>query len=78
MPAMQFYRVSDLLVKHREKIEDALFGRIQDLFGLPVTVTLYDLTNMDFEALPRGTPKPPSAGRRRNDPIARWSGSVWC
>jgi transposase len=49
MPPMQLYRASDLLVKHREVIEAKLFGRIQDLFGLPVTVTLYDLTNTYFE-----------------------------
>ena len=33
MPLMQLYRTSDLLVRHRDKIEAALFGRIQDLFG---------------------------------------------
>ena len=57
MPAMQLYRVSDLLVKHRDKIEDALFGRIQDLFGLPATVTLYDLTNTYFEGTATRNPK---------------------
>jgi hypothetical protein len=54
MPLMRLYRVSDLLVRHREKIEDALFGNIQDLFGLPVTVTLYDLTNTYFEGTAAG------------------------
>jgi hypothetical protein len=53
MPLMQLYRTSDLLVRHRDKIEAALFGRIQDLFGLPVTVTLYDLTNTYFEGNPK-------------------------
>jgi hypothetical protein len=57
MPLMQLYRTSDLLVRHRDKIEDALFGRIQDLFGLPVTVTLYDLTNTYFEGTAAGNPK---------------------
>jgi hypothetical protein len=57
MPVMQLYRTSDLLVRHRDKIEDALFGRIQDLFGLPVTVTLYDLTNTYFEGAAAGNPK---------------------
>ena len=57
MPLMQLYRTSDLLVRHRDKIEAALFGRIQDLFGLPVTVTLYDLTNTYFEEAAAGNPK---------------------
>lgn len=49
MPPMRLYRTSDLLIRHRDAIEDALFSRIQDLFGLSVTVTLYDLTNTYFE-----------------------------
>jgi transposase len=49
MPPIRLYRTSDLLVRHRDKIEAALFGNIKDLFGLPVTVTLYDLTNTYFE-----------------------------
>ena len=57
MPLMQLYRTSDLLVRHRDEIEEALFGRIQDLFGLPVTVTLYDLTNTYFEGTAAGIPK---------------------
>ena len=57
MSPMQLYRASDLLVKHRDKIEEALFGRIQDLFGLPVTVTLYDLTNTYFEGTAAGNKK---------------------
>jgi transposase len=57
MSLMQLYRTSDLLVRHRDKIEQALFGRIQDLFGLPVTVTLYDLTNTYFEGTAAGNKK---------------------
>jgi hypothetical protein len=45
MPLMRLYRVSDLLVRHRDKIEAALFTRLRDLFGLTMTVTLFDLTN---------------------------------
>lgn len=45
----QLYRVSDLLVRHRELIEQQLFDRINDVFSLPTTVTLYDLTNSHFE-----------------------------
>jgi transposase len=49
MPLGRLYRVSDLLVRHRDGIEAALFDRIRDLFTLPTTVTLYDLTNTYFE-----------------------------
>jgi len=46
---MGLYRASDMLVRHRETIEDALFTRINELFSLQATVTLYDLTNTYFE-----------------------------
>ena len=49
MPLMRLYRTSDLLVKHRQTIEEMLFQRIDTLFSLPSTVTLYDLTNTYFE-----------------------------
>lgn len=57
MPLMRLYRASDLLVKHREQIETALFGRITDLFTLATTVTLYDLTNTYFEGELAGNDK---------------------
>lgn len=46
---MSMYRASDALVKHRAALEDHLFGRARDLFGLEETVTLFDLTNTYFE-----------------------------
>ena len=46
-----------MLVRYRDKIEAALFGNIKDLFGLPVTVTLYDLTNTYFEETAAGNAK---------------------
>jgi len=49
VPLMSLYRASDLLVRNRDTIEEALFRRINDLFALPATVTLYDLTNTYFE-----------------------------
>jgi len=49
LPLMNLYRASDLLVRHRQTIEARLFSRINDLFSLPTTVTLYDLTNTYFE-----------------------------
>ena len=57
MPPIRLYRTSDLLVRHRDKIETALFANIQGLFGLPVTVTLYDLTNTYFEGTAAGNAK---------------------
>ena len=47
--AMQLYRASDALVKHREAVEAHLFDRALGLFDLQPTVTLYDLTNTYFE-----------------------------
>ena len=47
--AMQLYRASDALVKHREAIEAHLFDRAMGLFDLQPTVMLYDLTNTYFE-----------------------------
>ncbi len=47
--AMQLYRASDALVKHRQAIEERLFDRAMGLFDLQPTVTLYDLTNTYFE-----------------------------
>ena len=49
MGAMQLYRASDALIKHREAIEAHLFDRAMDLFDLAPTVTLYDLTNTFYE-----------------------------
>jgi Transposase DDE domain len=57
VPLMQLYRASDLLIRHRDKIEEALFAHIRDLFALPVTVTLYDLTNTYFEGTAAGNPQ---------------------
>jgi transposase len=57
MPPIRLYRTSDLLVRHRDKIEAALFATIKDLFGLPLTVTLYDLTNTYFEGTAAGNAK---------------------
>ena len=57
MPPIRLYRTADLLVRHRDKIEAALFTTIRDLFALPVTVTLYDLTNTYFEGTAAGNAK---------------------
>lgn len=49
MSLMSLYRASDVLWKHHTVIEQCLFERVSDLFGLSTTVTLYDLTNTYFE-----------------------------
>ncbi len=54
---MRLYRASDLLMKHREAIEDHVFGAVQGLFQLDQTVTLFDLTNTYFEGDMAGNPK---------------------
>jgi transposase len=51
------YRAADALMKHRSAIEDALFSRVSDLFGLATTVTRYDLTNTYFEGEAASNPK---------------------
>lgn len=57
MPMIRLYRTSDLLVRHRQEMESAIFSRITDLFSLPATVTLYDLTNTYFEGEMAGNQK---------------------
>ncbi len=57
MSLMRLYRTSDLLVRHRQTIETALFSSINHLFSLPTTVTLYALTNRYFEGEVAGNAK---------------------
>jgi transposase len=54
---MRLYRAADVLVKHQAAIESHLFARMQDLFDLPATVSLYDLTNTYFEGTAEANPK---------------------
>ncbi len=49
MSLSSLYRISDRLLRHEPALEAALFERVNDLFGLSTTVTLYDLTNTCFE-----------------------------
>ena len=51
------YRTSDRLMRNRERIESHLFGRVQSLFDLSCTITLYDLTNTYFEGAATEQPK---------------------
>lgn len=57
LPLSRLYRASDVLMKHREAIETRLFARIETLFGLAASVTLYDLTNTYFEGAAAAHPK---------------------
>ena len=54
---MQVYRAADVLMRHREALEGALFARVSGLFGLDWSVTLYDLTNTYFEGEAASNPK---------------------
>ena len=57
LPLSRLYRASDLLMKHREEIETRLFARIETVFALEASVTLYDLTNTYFEGAAAANPK---------------------
>ena len=57
IPLSRLYRASDLLMKHRNEIESQLFSRIETLFSLETSVTLYDLTNTYFEGDAAGNSK---------------------
>jgi hypothetical protein len=69
MSAMRLYRASDQLIRHRELIEQGLFQRIEDMFHLETTVTLYDLTNTYFEgnAASNGKAKHGHSKEKRSD-----------
>ncbi len=59
-PAMdlnRLYRASDLLYKHRDALQEHLFGQARSMFGLGQTITLYDLTNTYFEGVAAGVSK---------------------
>jgi len=45
----KLYKISDLLLKHQNEIEQKLYSKEKELFALSEIVTLYDLTNTYFE-----------------------------
>lgn len=53
----RLYTVSDKLLSHQSAIESFLARREQDLFDLPRSVVLYDLTNTYFEGGCASNPK---------------------
>lgn len=50
----RLYDISDLLFKHKEKIESKLYNNEKELFAFKEIVTLYDLTNTYFEGESNG------------------------
>lgn len=52
-----FYETGDLLFKHKEEIEKALFLKEEHEFSLKKRVFLYDLTNTYFEGSAKGNKK---------------------
>ena len=57
MDLNRLYRASDALYKHRQALQEHLFGQARSMFGLGQTITLYDLTNTYFEGVAAGVSK---------------------
>ena len=57
MDLNRLYRASDALYKHREALQEHLFGQARSMFALGQTITLYDLTNTYFEGVASGVSK---------------------
>ena len=73
-------RLPYLLMRHRAVIEQTVFTRVSDLFGLDWTVTLYDLTNTFFEGAAVGNPKAQrghSKEKRCDCPLNAGAGAGW-
>jgi len=49
IPLHHFYRALDYVHREKERIEDALFSRLTDLFSLKLSLVFYDLTSTWFE-----------------------------
>ena len=57
MDLSRLYRASDALYKHRDALQEHLFGKACSMFGLGQTITLYDLSNTYFEGVASGVSK---------------------
>ena len=57
MDLNRLYRSSDALYKHRDAVQEHLFGAARTAFGFVESITLYDLTNTYFEGVAAGAPK---------------------
>ena len=49
LPLKNLYKISDVLLQHKEIIEECLYQKEKDLFNLNETITLFDITNTYFE-----------------------------
>lgn len=61
----RFYRISDVLLRHQDKLEQRLYDREKGLFNLDNAVYLYDLTNTYFEGLCASNPKAEFCGNQK-------------
>ena len=57
MDLNRLYRASDTLYKHRDALQDHLFGAAKSVFGFTEALVLYDLTNTYFEGVAAGVDK---------------------
>jgi len=57
MDLNRLYRSSDVLYKHRDVLQEHLFGAARSAFDFVESITLYDLTNTYFEGVAAGAPK---------------------
>ncbi len=60
----QWYRTLDQLLRHKNKIEHALYLTLRDLFSLRVDMVFYDLTSTYFEGM--GPPDKGANGHSRD------------
>jgi len=49
MKLTRIYQIADMLLKHKQELEQHLYERERSLFQFEETITLYDLTNTYFE-----------------------------
>jgi transposase len=61
----RFYRISDKLLQHQDRIETDLYQRERDLFNLSNSIFVYDLTNTYFEGSAAGNPKAEYSGNQK-------------
>ena len=67
-PSLQkLYRVGDLVWKHREQLEAALFAREREVLGLPRTIVFYDLTNVHYYGRAGGDLQRGRSKQKRHD-----------
>jgi hypothetical protein len=78
MPPIRLYRTSDLLVRHRDKIEAGCSRTSRACSGCRSPSRFTTLPIHISKAPPRGTPRPPEAGRKRNVRTVPWSPWAWC